>query len=1035
METEEVTKLVDGIYKNILDKFNPGARQLISAGKAYLKALHGAAAASRTYVDAVGKLGRNAQQNTWGGSTDIGTALMQIVGVYKEIQEQQMNILKAFYVDLLVPLETNLEKDTKVVQSEQKRFMQQHKQRAESYSKAAAAIKKQRKKRSSALDKELKNMQLLEEEKSKLDAFCEQSLKNAMTQERRRYGFVLERQCSLAKHWMAHHNSAASAHGAAIEDWLRVAATREFLPGGVDQLLGGKMRQVNWPDDASDCSGSALRKARSMDASCLDLRALQSSDPQINGNGLTRAKSELQLSTAGDDDSATPSRRPRSVAVPSTAVPSQPPPTAPWDPAPVLCRALYAYLSSGDSQLSFLEGDMIAPLGERQKGWQYGENLRTQCSGWFPLAYTEVLDDSGSPCRGMSSPGGRSSGNSRESPPISEAPTPVPQSAAQQILSHQDRSPQRMFGDTLLMHRNSKMFRRVTGTAATNQHPGPPPAAPAPVPTPVVPPLTGRPLPSSHSANFTLPSTGHANKMKTSKSHYGFGLGLSHQTSIGQPVSSRPSTVIENSSAVRNKIGAVRGAAPAGNISLHSSNDSGFSNEPPPQPEVDYSDDEHGTRMPARTRKLSKSPLDSPEAHENRIRQSSSYGNLFDQRATSTMPSGHRSLDQVNNGTIGRRSSVKRTRSFWRFGRSDTGILEGMALWKHRDLVDITSNTNANKDTMPNGALDGDAENNNPAPKRDVNSNEMDNQKLNGEHMIQNGTKHNFQNNYGGNTKHYSGSNGPFLKSDIDNRISKHEQEVMECRISSKRSQQMDDDEETITATLMMNDSKDNEISNSSNALNNLDNHFYDDDSDGLLLKTVKRKEILKQYNHSTESDTDSTTSDPYDCIVVDDHLAASPRDIKKMQQAQQLAKYREHKDENIGLQEKNRNHHNEVKRQFKTFHAENDQRNDQKPSYQQQQQQQQISKKEAPEALARTSLLPRTKLSKSSSVGPTMQTIMKFEQEIGLLTYGSTLRDRMRVAGVNPNTGNTYGPWGMQFANVKLRKTQTNDRSAPVID
>lgn len=34
--------------------------------------------------------------------------------------------------------------------------MQQHKQRAESYSKAAAAIKKQRKKRSSALDKELK---------------------------------------------------------------------------------------------------------------------------------------------------------------------------------------------------------------------------------------------------------------------------------------------------------------------------------------------------------------------------------------------------------------------------------------------------------------------------------------------------------------------------------------------------------------------------------------------------------------------------------------------------------------------------------------------------------------------------------------------------------------------------------------------------------------------------------------------------------------------------------------------------------------
>lgn len=87
-------------------------------------------------------------------------------------------------MDLLVPLETNLEKDTKVVQSEQKKFLQQHKTRSETYSKAAATMKKQRKKSRGAsksgiaMDKELKNMQILEEEKSKLDEFCEQSLKN-----------------------------------------------------------------------------------------------------------------------------------------------------------------------------------------------------------------------------------------------------------------------------------------------------------------------------------------------------------------------------------------------------------------------------------------------------------------------------------------------------------------------------------------------------------------------------------------------------------------------------------------------------------------------------------------------------------------------------------------------------------------------------------------------------------------------------------------------------------------------------------------
>ena len=32
-------------------------------------------------------------------------------------------------------------------------------------------------------------------------------------------------------------------------------------------------------------------------------------------------------------------------------------------------------------------------LGDRNKGWYYGENLRTGKRGWFPLAYTEQVRD------------------------------------------------------------------------------------------------------------------------------------------------------------------------------------------------------------------------------------------------------------------------------------------------------------------------------------------------------------------------------------------------------------------------------------------------------------------------------------------------------------------------------------------------------------------------------------------------------------------------------------------------------------------
>lgn len=35
----------------------------------------GAAAASRLYVEAITKLGRQAQQGTWGGSADIGKSI------------------------------------------------------------------------------------------------------------------------------------------------------------------------------------------------------------------------------------------------------------------------------------------------------------------------------------------------------------------------------------------------------------------------------------------------------------------------------------------------------------------------------------------------------------------------------------------------------------------------------------------------------------------------------------------------------------------------------------------------------------------------------------------------------------------------------------------------------------------------------------------------------------------------------------------------------------------------------------------------
>lgn len=63
-----------------------------------------------------------------------------------------------------------------------------------------------------------------------------------MTQERRRYGFVLERQCSLAKHYLSYHSQGVTVYQQNIDEWSEVAKTREFLPEAVESMFTNRMR-------------------------------------------------------------------------------------------------------------------------------------------------------------------------------------------------------------------------------------------------------------------------------------------------------------------------------------------------------------------------------------------------------------------------------------------------------------------------------------------------------------------------------------------------------------------------------------------------------------------------------------------------------------------------------------------------------------------------------------------------------------------------------------------------------------------------
>lgn len=139
---------------------------------------------------------------------------------------------------------------------------------------------------------------------------------------------------------------------------------------------------------------------------------------------------------------------------------------------------------------------------------------------------------------------------------------------------------------------NYFQIRRVTASVSAKQaNHGPPPTLPAPVPTPTIP--NTKKLTQSQSANFQSSSASQQTKsatMKNSTSNNTFPSVPDTKTNFG------PQTLPARVQAGAAGKGIPKGVAPVGNISLHSSNDSGFSNEPPPQPEVDYSDEENMPR-------------------------------------------------------------------------------------------------------------------------------------------------------------------------------------------------------------------------------------------------------------------------------------------------------------------------------------------------------------------------------------------------------------------------------------------------------
>ncbi|XP_077056522.1 BAR/IMD domain-containing adapter protein 2 isoform X5 [Siphateles boraxobius] len=407
--TDEVHRITENVYKSIMEQFNPCLRNFVAMGKTYEKAL---------------------------SSEYIRDVLFQMAEVHRQIQMQLEDMLKSFHNELLTELEKKVELDVRYLNAALKKYQMEHKSKGESLEKCQAELKKLRRKSQGSKnpskygDKEMQYVETISSKQNELDNYISESYKNALSEERRRYCFLVDRQCAVAKTSSTYHTKGRDLLTHKIPLWQQACADPNKLPeramllaqqmgsGAVgtlghhtsksnltisDPIPGAKPLPV--PPELAALMGS--QQTRMMGAECV---------PIMNGSGVhgedyqrwmeTRAaheKPSLQSHRHGVEtfSNTLPVRKvappkPKSTLAETQTLPRSSSMTAGLERnGRTRVQALFSHAAGDNSTLlSFMEGDIITLLvPEARDGWHYGENEKNRMRGWFPFSYTRVIPE------------------------------------------------------------------------------------------------------------------------------------------------------------------------------------------------------------------------------------------------------------------------------------------------------------------------------------------------------------------------------------------------------------------------------------------------------------------------------------------------------------------------------------------------------------------------------------------------------------------------------------------------------------------
>lgn len=315
--TEEVNKMTENVYKGILDQFNPSLKNFVTMGKHYEKALTGVTLAAKGYFDALVKLGELASDSQ--GSKELGDTLFQMAEVHRQIQVQLEDVLKLFHSELLAQLEQKLELDIKYLTATLKKYQSERRSKSESIERCQSQLKKLRRKSQGSRhpnkygDREMQFVELMSRRQGELDALVATGYKSALTEERRRYCFLVDRQCCVTKLLINYHSKVRELLSQKLSSWQQSCSQPTKLPERALNLLRHTAPQ------SSGAAGIAevLRHTKLGSAQPEQRLSVQEVPPLLNGDS-SRSQQQRSLPSSSQSDTCPPQGSPQTFRSPST---------------------------------------------------------------------------------------------------------------------------------------------------------------------------------------------------------------------------------------------------------------------------------------------------------------------------------------------------------------------------------------------------------------------------------------------------------------------------------------------------------------------------------------------------------------------------------------------------------------------------------------------------------------------------------------------------------------------------------------------